>query len=170
MTRIAVVGNAGGGKTYLCAKLGRSLGFPVFSFDAIQWRPGWVPTSPEEVERKHDEWIGQGTWIIDGFGSWEQIEARFEAADTIILVDHPLYIHYWWALKRQVQYAFRPRPDLPENCPMLPVTWELLKMIRNVHRREMPRLRSMVGAMEGRKRVIRLTSPRQMKDFIANPV
>lgn len=38
-------------------------------------------------------------------GPSDLMEARFAAADTIIFVDLPLYVHYWWTIKRQVANA-----------------------------------------------------------------
>lgn len=166
MTRIAVVGNAGGGKSVLCSALGRRLGIPVFSYDSIQYRPGWQSAPADEVERRHAEWIARPAWIVDGWGSAEQMERRIGAADTIVFVDLPVYRHYWWSLKRQAQYAFRPRPDLPENCPMLPMTMEMFKTIWVVHRRGIPWLRCLIETQGEGRTVVRLTSPKQITEFL----
>lgn len=39
---------------------------------------------------------------MDGWGSWEIIEQRFDEADTIVIVDFPIWVHYRWALQRQL--------------------------------------------------------------------
>src|SRR5205823_5961935 len=111
MSRVAIIGNAGGGKSTLARRLSRAKGLPLHVIDRIQWKPGWVAAPAEEVRRPHEEILAQERWIIDGWGGRENIEARFAAADTIIYVDHPLYVHYWWAMKRQLQCGFRPQPD-----------------------------------------------------------
>jgi shikimate kinase len=46
MQRIAVIGNAGGGKSTLCMQLSQALNIPVHMIDKIQWKPGWVSESP----------------------------------------------------------------------------------------------------------------------------
>jgi adenylate kinase family enzyme len=49
MTRVAVIGNAGGGKSMLCRLLSDARKLPHFPVDIIQWRPGtillatWIP-------------------------------------------------------------------------------------------------------------------------------
>src|SRR5579859_5588543 len=110
MTRVAVIGNAGGGKSTLSRKLGQALGLPVHSIDKIQWRPGWTRAPDEEVRSAHEAILASGRWIIDGWGGWDNMQARFEAADTIIFVDFPIAVHYWWAFKRQVKCLFLPNP------------------------------------------------------------
>lgn len=168
MTRVAVIGNAGGGKSTMCRKLGQALDLAVYPVDQIQWKPGWVRTAAAEFKQRHEEWLARERWIIDGWGPWEAIEARFAAADTIILVDHPLFIHYWWALKRQFQCLFRPRSDGPEGCPMLPMTWPLIQMIWTIHWSERPRLIRLVDTFRASKQVIAIGSPKQMRQFIQN--
>jgi adenylate kinase family enzyme len=123
MTRVAVIGNAGGGKSTLCRQLSAARGLPYVAVDKIQWRPGWQLLLDDEFAAIHGAVLAQQTWIIDGFGPWEEIEKRFARADAIVFVDHPLWLHYWWTTKRQIASVLRGRPDGPEGCPMLPVTF-----------------------------------------------
>lgn len=127
-----------------------------------------MPVPPDEFARHHDALLAQERWIIDGWGPWDTIEARFEQADTIIVVDLPLWIHYWWSIKRQAICLFRPRPDGPPGCPMLPMTWTLLKMIWHIHHVERLRLLDLVGSFRIRKRVIHIRAPHQLRHFIRN--
>lgn len=108
MERIAVIGNARGGKSTLCRELSRTLSIPVYAIDQIQWRPGWTPAPSEEIKREHDRILAQEYWIIDGWGGFDLIEARFEAADTIILVDLPLAIHYAHDISESVSIRVHP--------------------------------------------------------------
>ena len=167
MTRIAVIGNAGGGKTTLCRALGRRLDLPVYSVDSVQWKPGWRAAEPSEVAAAQARWLAAGRWIIDGFGGDDLIAQRFAAADTIIFVDLPLYVHGWWALKRQITSVFRPRPEMPPKCPMLPMTWPLIKTMWFVHRHFRPRLMATLMQQRAQKRVIHLRSPQAICEFLA---
>jgi adenylate kinase family enzyme len=167
VTRVAIVGNAGGGKSTLRRALSRRLGLPLYALDQIQWQPGWVATAAPAFERRHRAWIQQPRWIIDGLGPVESLEARFEAADTIVLLDHPLWRHYWWAAKRQVMCLFRPRVDGPPGCPMLPVTWRLARLIWRIHRDLRPRLLKAAEACRGAKAVYHLRGPADVKRFLA---
>jgi adenylate kinase family enzyme len=166
MTRVAIIGNAGGGKSTLCAQLGKALNLPVYPVDKLQWKPGWVLVPAEEFHRTHEQWLQLDRWIIDGWGPLPDIEARFQAADTIIFVDHSLIIHYWWAFKRQVKCLFRPRPDGPEGCPMLPMTGKLFRMIWAIHRQRRPQMVQLVNALSETKQVFHLRSPRELRAFV----
>ena len=159
MTKIMVIGNAGNGKTTLCKKLGARLGIEVFHVDTMQWRPGWQRTPEAEFARVHDDILRRERWIIDGFGPGDSIEKRAVAADTIVFSDYPLWRSFLWAYKRQLQYAFRPRPDLPENCPMLPKTWELARVMWWVHTEFRPRFFALLEQHWGQKYIVRLASP-----------
>ena len=166
MTNVAIIGNAGGGKSTLSRRLSQAIGLPLHTIDLIQWKPGWVATPAEELQQKHEAILAQDRWIIDGWGGWDNIAARFDAADTIILIDFPLYIHYWWAMKRQFQCIFRPRPDLPEGCPMLPMTGRLIKLMWTIHHQMRPRLLNMVKDLHSEKQVFHIRSPRELRRFI----
>ena len=165
MTRVAVIGNAGGGKSTLCRALSKARQLPCYAVDQMQWRPGWSPVPEEEFLRAHEALVAQPTWIIDGFGPWAAVEKRFDLADTIIFVDHPLWVHYWWATKRQIASIFWERPDGPEGCPMLPVTFRLFRMIWQIHRSLRPKLASAIESQRIHKRIFHLRSPHELAEF-----
>ncbi|HEY1014884.1 MAG TPA: hypothetical protein VGE07_19390 [Herpetosiphonaceae bacterium] len=166
MERIAIIGNAGGGKTTLARALSRRHGLPLHIVDLAQWRPGWVATPPDELAAEHAGWLAEPRWIIDGFGGLELIAARFAAADTLIFVDFPLPIHYWWAMKRQAATLLRPRDDLPPDCPMLPMTWRLLKVMWWVHLELRPPIIGLLMAARRRgARVIHVRRPAQLAEL-----
>jgi adenylate kinase family enzyme len=166
MKRIAVIGNAGGGKTTMCRKLSQLLQIQVHHIDMIQWKPNWERTPLEEFHEVHEKILAQESWIIDGFGPMDAISKRFSLADTLILVDYPLAIHYWWSMKRQIKDIFIPRDDLPENCPMLPKTWELIQIIWWVHKEIRPEFIKLASQYEAEKQLFHLRSPHEMKKFL----
>jgi adenylate kinase family enzyme len=165
MTRIAVIGNAGGGKSTLARRLRDALQLPLHPVDQLQWLPGWKRVAAEDFAVVHARLVVEPRWIIDGWGEFDAIEARFLRCDTVVLVDFPLWRHYWWALKRQFMCVFRPRIDGPPGCPMLPMTWPLLKMLWSVNRDAMPRLRALVDAQREMKRVIVIRSLAELRRF-----
>ncbi len=95
------------------------------------------------------------------------IEKRLALADTVILIDHPLWRHCGWALKRQVIGVFCPRMDAPPGCNMLLKTWELAKTIRWMHRTGLPAVKQHIRANCAGKRVIHITSPEALSGFCA---
>lgn len=52
MRRIAVIGNAGGGKSTLSRLLGDALALPVHHVDSIQYRPGWERTPSQQCDQR----------------------------------------------------------------------------------------------------------------------
>ena len=60
---IAIVGPVASGKTTLAARLGSSLGLPVFDVDDYYWRSSPLPSNEEWVA-KHSELISRDGWII----------------------------------------------------------------------------------------------------------
>lgn len=166
MHRIAIIGNAGGGKSILARRLGAALRLPVYTVDDVQWRPGWTPAPAGDIARIYAGWLAQPAWIIDGWGSWPALSERFERADTIVLVDFPLALHYAWALKRQVLAALGRSPHWPPpGCRALPVTGRLLRLMWRVHFDMRPRLLALVDQHRARRRVVRLRSPRALDQF-----
>ena len=166
MRRVAVIGNAGAGKTTLAKRLAQPLDLEVTHLDLMIWRPGWQRTPHEEFLEAHAHILKRPTWLIEGLGSWDSIPTRLEAADTIIYPDYALPRLYWWAAKRQVASIFSPRPDFPPDCPQLPKTGLLVRVIAHVHREVRPRLLVLLEEHATTKRVIRLRSPQETSRFL----
>lgn len=168
MTKVAVFGNAGGGKSTLCESLSRAKNLPVYQLDKLQWNPGWVPTPGEEFHRKHEALLKKEKWIIDGVATTASVERRLQAADTIIFVDFPLWRHYWWAAKRQFMCIFRPRPNFVPGCPMLPKTFELVKMIWYINFNCRPTWLKLIDTLPATKQVIHIRSRKELKKFYSD--
>ena len=84
--RIAIIGNAGGGKSTLARKLAQSLDLPVFHVDSIQYQPGWKRTPQRECDELLNALTQQERWIIDGFGSDDVIERLIAYLDSSVLL------------------------------------------------------------------------------------
>ena len=165
MTKVAIFGNAGGGKSTLCEFLSKSKNLPVFQLDKLQWNPGWVPTPKEEFHVRHEDLLKNEKWIIDGVATLESILRRLEEADTIIFVDFPLWRHYWWAAKRQFMCLFRPRPNFVPGCPMLPKTFDLIKMMWRINSKYRPLWLERIEALPKSKQVFHIRSLRALNEF-----
>jgi len=165
-----VIGNAGGGKSTMCRVLCSVHGLPYLAIDKIQWQPGWIQTPAEEYDKAHESAITEKRWVVDGYGSWKSVLRRMDAADTIIIVDHPIWIHYWWATKRQIKSLFVERADGPPGCPMWPVTVKLYKMMWWLHKIQRPMLLAEAELRSNDKRFIHIKSPSMLGTFLENPV
>jgi hypothetical protein len=122
MARVVIIGNASGGKSTLARKLASRRDLPLTEIDQLLWQPGWKLTPPEIYERRHAEIIKQEAWVIEGLGSQGSIPERMARATEIILIDLPLWVHFWLAAERQMSWAEGEslrRPQLrppPRSC------------------------------------------------------
>jgi adenylate kinase family enzyme len=164
MSRVVVVGIAGGGKSTLARRISGSFGLPLHQMDKIAWLPGWKLADNEHVNRLHDQIMQTDRWVIDGYGSWKSIEQRCDAADTLILIDQPAWRHYWWAYKRNIKLLFRHNPDLPEGCSKWPLWKMMFRVLRSTRRNELPRLRKLLTDRPDKTQFV-LRSPRQIEEF-----
>jgi adenylate kinase family enzyme len=106
MKRVVILGPGGSGKSTLAARLGKSTGLPVIELDKIFWRPGFLPTPCDQWVELQQRLVEKDRWIIDGdLGPYDDVEVRFRAADTIILLDFSLVRCAWRALRRSRERA-----------------------------------------------------------------
>ncbi len=122
----------------------------------------------DEVRQAHDAILAQDAWVIDGWGPWDAIERRFDLADTLILVDLPLWVHYWWAAERQIASATSQElPDVPDGCSFVSMTGRLFKLMWEIHHEARPRLIELIEARRAGKTVFHIQSPEELDAFVA---
>ena len=102
MRKVAVFGNAGGGKSALSRRLAEITGLPLYTLDIIQfpggrYRPevkdgGKIPD--DEYLTLHHDILTRDQWIVDGYGSLSSTWERLSAADTLVYIDLPIPAHY----------------------------------------------------------------------------
>jgi adenylate kinase family enzyme len=59
MTRVMVIGNAGGGKSTMCRALSAAHALPYHAIDKIQWKPNWIPTPEPDFTNAHEALLSQ---------------------------------------------------------------------------------------------------------------
>lgn len=140
--KIAVIGNAGGGKTTLSRRLAQLYHLPLTHVDAIQFVADLKIRPYKESIAILSEIQNQSAWIIDGYGPLDIIQQRFQLADKIVFIDFPLWRHYWWCTKRQVLSLWKPRAELPAGSRE--ATWahtvKIYKTLWRVHKQMRPEL------------------------------
>jgi adenylate kinase family enzyme len=166
MRKVAVFGNAGGGKSTLARRLAELTGLPLYTIDKIQWRAGGDEVPHAEYLKIHADLLNQDQWIIDGFGNVASAWQRFSAADTLVYIDLPLLTHCRWVTKRFVEGLFRNPDGWPENSPIWSSTLSSYRVLWPCHRRLTPRYRQLVAEASSSKRVHHLKSPVEMKAFL----
>ena len=166
MKKVAVFGNAGGGKSTLARRLAALTGLPLHVIDMMQFRAGGAAVPHEEYLAIHADLIGRDEWIIDGFGSVASAWERFALADTLIHVDLPVPTHYWWVTKRLVKGLFASPKGWPEGSPLWASSLSSYRVVWRCHRTLTPRYRALVAEAAGRKRVHHLRSPGEIRAFL----
>lgn len=159
-------GNTGGGKSTLARHLAELTGLPLYPLDLIQFKPGGGEVPHDEYLRAHDDLLRRDEWIIDGFGGVKPAWERFAVADTLIHVDLPLRIHYWWVTKRFLLAPLVPAEGWPEGSPMWRSTMNSYGVVWRCHRRLTPRYRQLVAEVATSKRVHHLRSPAEIRSFL----
>jgi adenylate kinase family enzyme len=167
MKKVAVFGNAGGGKSTLARKLAALTGLPLYPLDLIQFRPGGGEVPPDEYAKAHAELLGRDAWIIDGYGSVKSAWERFDVADTLVYVDLPLSTHFRWVTKRLVQGIFKMPEGWPEGSPMISSTIDSYQVLWRCHKHLTPRYRKLVAEARPHKRVHHLRSRAEIGGFLA---
>lgn len=166
MKKVAVFGNAGGGKSTLARHLAELMRLPLYPLDMIKDRAGGGEVPYEKYLETHAELLSQDEWIIDGFGCVASAWERFSAADTLIYVDLPLFTHYKWVTKRLIKGFFVTPEGWPENSPMWSNTINSYRVVWLYHRRLTPRCRQLGAEAAASKRVHHLRSPLQIRAFL----
>jgi adenylate kinase family enzyme len=166
MRRIAVFGNAGGGKSTLARRLAAATRLPLHVIDEMQFRAGGVAVPQDEYLRNHAELLSREGWIIDGFGGTRAAWERFAAADTLILVDLPLITHYWWVTKRLILGLFATPKGRPEGSPVWSSSLSSYRVIWSCHTRLTPKYRELIAESAPSKCVHHLRSRAEIAAFL----
>ena len=168
MNKVMIIGNGGGGKTTLAYHIAEQQQLPLTEIDMLQFHAGWVRTPEAAVRHAIKAVQDSDRWLIDGFGPWDQIEARARLADTIIFVDHPIWVHFWWACERQLAAARgEQRRGGPSNCDLRDVAKEMFETLWWVHENLRPKLVELVERYQASKQVIWIRSPEELDTVIA---
>ena len=157
--RIAVIGNSGGGKSVLARRLALELQLPCVEVDALLWSPAWKLAAPTYFEQEHARAIAADQWVIEGLGARTSLPGRLQRATHIVLIDMPLWVHFWLAAERHIAWSAgrleHPPAGSAEPAPLR----GLFRTIAEVDRDWMPEMRKLVQAEEHLgKRVVRLRS------------
>ena len=167
MNRVAVFGKPGGGKSTLSKMLSAKTGIKLFALDLIEFRKDGERAPTEEYLKTHTDWIAEDNWIIDGLGTLESFWLHIDAADTLIYVDLPYFIHYWWVTKRLLKSWFVKPEGWPEGSSVLKGTLSSWKVLRRCPKFWTSELFEKIESRAKNKKIYRITSVKDINEFVA---
>lgn len=101
MSRIVVLGRGGAGKSIFAFELGRARGLPVIELDKEFWSAELEPMGLELWRDRQRTLAQEPRWIMDGdLGPYDDLAPRLRRADTVVVLDMPLWLCLWRALRR----------------------------------------------------------------------
>ncbi len=165
MKKVAVFGNAGGGKSTLSKQLATMTNLPLYVLDKIQYRAGGTEVPDRDYKLAHMKILATDRWVIDGFGSIETLWPRLNEADTLIYIDLPLSIHFWWVTKRFLTGFFIPPDGWPDRSPILKSSISSYRNLWLCHKYLTPKYRDYVAQAQNIKRVYHLKSTQEITQF-----
>ncbi|NER79338.1 MAG: adenylate kinase [Leptolyngbya sp. SIO1D8] len=165
MKKVAVFGNAGGGKSTLSKRLSEITGLPLHVLDKVQYQPGGIEVSEEAYQQAHQEILQSDRWIIDGFGSMETLWPRLNEADSLVFIDLPLTVHFLWVTKRMMTGFFQPPDGWPERTPILKSSMNSYRVLWLCHKYLTPRYRKYIEQARSIKQVYHIQSTAQISRF-----
>ena len=165
MKKVAVFGNARGGKSTLSKKLSEITGLPLHVLDKIKYLAGGAEVTHEDYKHIHQEILQTQRWIIDGFGCMETLWPRLDEADTLVFVDLPLYVHIWWVTKRFITGYFQPPEGWPQNSPILKSSLKSYRALWLCHKFLTPKYREYIKQAQSSKSVYHIRSTKEILDF-----
>lgn len=174
MQRVAVFGNAGGGKSTLSRRLAALTGLPLHVVDLMRYRDGrYWPREADggKLEKDvylevHRELLARDRWIVDGFDCQTLTWERFSVADTLVYVDLPITAHFIGITRRLVTGLFRNPEGWPADSPVWRSTMSSYRVVRLCHRHLTPKYRSLVAEVDAQKRVHHLKSRAEINAFL----
>lgn len=165
MKKISVFGKPGGGKSTLSKKLSAYTGIKVCPLDLIEYRQNGERVPKEEYLEAHEEFITSESWIIEGLGTLDSFWSRVDAADTLIYIDLPYYVHYWWVTKRLLKSFYVKPEGWPEGSSVFKGTLAGWKYLRLSPKFWTPELFEEIRFRGKGKDIYRITSVKEINNF-----
>ncbi|MFA0481663.1 adenylate kinase [Vibrio splendidus] len=130
MKKVAVFGKPGSGKSTISKALALATGIELHQLDSIVYKASGEFVEREVFDQAHDNIINSESWIIDGFGPLGSFNTRLEAADTLVYIDLPYPISYWFVTKRMLKGLFVKPEGWPDGSSVIKGTIQSYKTLK----------------------------------------
>jgi len=168
--RIALLGSAGAGKSWIGRQLAELLDLPVIHLDRLYWRPGWVATPDPEWHAIQLREVEREAWIADGIQEGRLMpDLWLDAADTIVFMDISPLTCIRRVAKRRLDGVNG--PEMPADCEPAPFyrafprflnfVWAYRRVVR-------PAVLADLARREERQQVAILRNEEDVQRFLAS--
>ena len=168
MKRIAILGPAGAGKSWLARHLAEILDLPVVHLDRLYWKPGWVATPDPEWHEVQLRELERDAWIVDGVQEGRvKPDLWLEAADTIVFIDASPLASVWRVARRRLDST--DGPQMPADCEPAPLYRAFPKFLRflRIYRTVVrPEVLAELARREQRQQVVVLRNDEDAQRFL----
>lgn len=160
--RIAIVGCAGSGKSWLARSLGSLLGVTPVHLDFLYYDQDWKPLDKEQFAALQHGLVAAPRWIIDGNYA-SSLPIRLHAADTVIFLDLPAWTCLGGIALRRMRYGGGQHKDIGVYDR---INWGVVRYILGYRRRMAPRVRKLIAGHGGNAEVVVLRSRRATRGYL----
>lgn len=165
MNRIVIFGKPAGGKSTLSKKLSDKTGINLYPLDLIEYYKNGERVEKQAYLQKHNELINKDSWIIEGLGTLDSFWLRIDAADTLVYIDLPYRISYWWSVKRLLISVFKKPLGWPEDSSVFKGTIASFKYLHLSRHFWTEELFEKIESRSKDKKLYRITSVEELNSF-----
>jgi len=166
MTRVAVIGPGGAGKSHIARQLGEAVGARVIELDRLFWRPGWVETPAPEWEELQRQELSHEPWVVEGLHA-DTMHLWLEAADTIVFLDVSPLVATWRVSRRRL--SADDRSTAPDGCKPAPAYRALIKFLLyqwEYRSKIRPEILRILKRRRGQAEIAVLRTPQEVDAFL----
>jgi adenylate kinase family enzyme len=150
--KIAIIGNAGSGKSTLGETLHKKLGIPLYYLDQYYWKPGWQKPESAEFEKEHHQLCDKDEWIIEGVAT-RLFDYRASKADVIIFLDISPWLCLYRVFKRCLLNFGKVRDSSAPGCHEIMPSIQFLKFIWRFDKERKPLIEDLLEKYSTTKKI-----------------
>ena len=170
MKKVAVFGKPGSGKSTLSKKLASATGIQLHQLDSIVYKRNGALVERDIYDREHDSILSSDSWIIDGFGPVASFYKRLDAADTLIYIDLPYLVSYWFVTKRFLKGILVKPEGWPDGSSVLKGTLNSYRTMRLCPKFWNDDFMRKLEKISANKSLYVIRSVTELKDFVEKHV
>ncbi|WP_281556042.1 adenylate kinase [Thalassomonas sp. RHCl1] len=166
MKKVAVFGNAGAGKSTTSKQIAAITGLELYALDKVKFLPGGDEVPHDQYLAAHSRILSEDKWLIEGYGCLDSTWTRLNQADTLVYIDLPVRVHFFWVTKRFFKGLFQPPEGWPERSSIIKGTINSYRVLWLCHKKLTPAYRKYVANAAKTKTVYHLRSKADIASFL----